>query len=73
VGLTIASLIAGGISYWILTLMQNSLGTKGFVPLVIELYGAGGAGLLVFGAIASQLRIPEVTMFGERLQAKLKR
>jgi putative peptidoglycan lipid II flippase len=73
VGLTIASLIAGGISYWILTLMQNSLGTKGFVPLVIELCGAGGAGLLVFGTIASQLRIPEVTMFGERLQAKLKR
>ncbi|MCX5965749.1 MAG: murein biosynthesis integral membrane protein MurJ [Cyanobacteria bacterium] len=73
VGLTIASLIAGGISYWILTLMQNSLGSKGFVPLVIELCGAGGAGLLVFGAIASQLRIPEVTMFGERLQAKLKR
>ncbi len=73
VGLTIASLIAGGISYWILTLMQNSLGTKGFVPLVIELCGAGGVGLLVFGTIASQLRIPEVTMFGERLQAKLKR
>ena len=73
VGLTFASLISGGISYWILTLMQNTLGTKGFVPLVIELCGAGGAGLLVFGAIASQLRIPEVTMFGDRLQAKLKR
>jgi len=73
VGLTISSLISGGISYWILTLMQNALGTKGFVPLVIELCGAGGAGLLVFGAIASQLRIPEVTMFGDRLRAKLKR
>ena len=73
VGLTIASLISGGISYWILTLMQNTLGTKGFVPLLIELCGAGGAGLLVFGAIASQLKIPEVTMFGDRLQAKLKR
>ena len=73
VGLTISSLISGGISYLILTLMQNSLGTKGFVPLVIELCGAGGVGLLVFGAIASQLRIPEVTMFGDRLRAKLKR
>ena len=73
VGLTFASLISGGISYWILTLMQNTLGTKGFVPLVIELCGAGSAGLLVFGAIASQLRIPEVTIFGDRLQAKLKR
>ena len=73
VGLTLASLISGGISYWILTLIQNTFGTKGFVPLVIELCGAGGVGLLVFGAIASQLRIPEVTMFGDRLQAKLKR
>ena len=73
VGLTLSSLISGGISYLILTLMQNSLGTKGFVPLVIELCGAGGVGLLVFGAIASQLRIPEVTMFGDRLRAKLKR
>jgi putative peptidoglycan lipid II flippase len=73
VGLTLSSLIAGGISYWILTVMQNSLGTKGFATLGIELCGAGGVGLLVFGAIASQLRIPEVTMFGERLRAKLKR
>lgn len=73
VGLTLASLISGGTSYWILTLIQNTFGTKGFVPLVIELCGAGGVGLLVFGAIASQLRIPEVTMFGDRLQAKLKR
>lgn len=73
VGLTIASLISGGIGYWILTLMQNSLGTKGFMPLLIQLCGAGGVGLLVFGAIASQLRIPEVTMFGERLRAKLRR
>jgi putative peptidoglycan lipid II flippase len=73
VGLTLSSLISGGISYWILTLMQNSLGTKGFVTLGIELCGAGGVGLLVFGSIASQLRIPEVTMFGDRLRAKLKR
>ncbi len=73
VGLTIASLISGAASYWVLTVMQNSLGTQGFVPLAIELCGAGGVGLLVFGAIASQLRIPEVTMFGDRLQAKLKR
>lgn len=72
-GLTLSSLISGGFSYGVLTLMQNSLGTKGFVTLGIELCGAGGVGLLVFGAIASQLRIPEVTMFGDRLRAKLKR
>jgi putative peptidoglycan lipid II flippase len=73
VGLTIASLVAGGASYAVLTWIQGLLGTRGFVPLVVELCVAGGAGLLIFGAIASQLRIPEVQMFGDRLQAKLKR
>jgi putative peptidoglycan lipid II flippase len=73
VGLTIASIIAGGASYGVLTWMQGLVGTRGFVPLVVELCGAGGIGLLIFGAIASQLRIPEVQMFGDRIQAKLKR
>jgi putative peptidoglycan lipid II flippase len=73
VGLTIASLIAGGVSYGVLLQVQNVLGTKGFIPLVIELCVAGGFGLVVFGSIAAQLRIPEVTLFGERILAKVKR
>lgn len=72
-GLTIASVISGGASYAVLTWLQGLLGTTGIVPLVIELCVAGGAGLLIFGTIAAQLRIPEVKMFSDRIQAKLKR
>jgi putative peptidoglycan lipid II flippase len=72
-GLLFSSLVAGGASYGVLVQMQNVLGTASFIPVLIELCVSGGIGLVVFGLIASQLRIPEVMLLGDRVLSKIKR
>jgi putative peptidoglycan lipid II flippase len=72
-GLFFASLIAGGASYGVLSQLQPILGSASFIPVLIELCISGGIGLVVFGLIASQLRIPEVTLLGDRVLSKIRR
>jgi putative peptidoglycan lipid II flippase len=73
VGLTLASLLAGIASYFVLTTLQGPLGTVGFVPVLIELCVSGGVGLVLFGLIAMQLRIPEVMLLSDRVLSKVRR
>lgn len=72
-GLTLASLLAGTASYCVLTVLQKPLGTVGFVPVLIELCVSGGVGLVIFGLIAMQLRIPEVVLLSDRIVSKVRR
>ena len=72
-GLTLASLLAGTASYCVLTVLQKPLGTVGFVPILIELCVSGGVGLVIFGLIAMQLRIPEVVLLSDRIVSKVRR
>ena len=72
-GLTLASLLAGTASYSMLTVLQKPLGTVGFVPVLIELCVSGVVGLVIFGLIAMQLRIPEVILLSDRILSKVRR
>lgn len=53
--------------------LEQWLGTEGVLPHVLQLAGAGIIGLLVFGAIATQLGLPEVEMLTGRIRQKLGR
>ena len=66
-GLTGSSIIAGVVSYGTLFGCQQLLGTKGVVIQLIELSIAGFVGLVVFGAIASLMKIPELNTFVVRM------
>nr|WP_199307402.1 murein biosynthesis integral membrane protein MurJ [Alkalinema sp. FACHB-956] len=72
-GLTIASGVAGMASWGILTQLERLLGTEGMGIQLVELTIAGGGGLLVFGAIASQLRLPELNLFVGRVLGRFQR
>lgn len=72
-GLTIASGVAGMASWGILTQLERLLGTEGMGIQLVELAIAGGGGLLVFGAIASQLRLPELNLFVGRVLGRFQR
>lgn len=72
-GLTIASGVAGMASWGVLTQLERLLGTEGMGIQLVELAIAGGAGLLVFGAIASQLRLPELNLFVGRVLGRFQR
>ena len=62
--------LAAWVSRWGL---EQWLGTEGVLPRIIQLAGAGTAGLVVFGAIATQLGLPEVEMLTGRIRQKLGR
>ena len=72
-GLLVSSFIAGGAGYGALVLVQGWIGRAGLIAALVQLAIGGGVGLLVFGALASQLRIPEVSLLGERVMSKLNR
>jgi putative peptidoglycan lipid II flippase len=68
--LTIASFIAGTASWGILWGMQQVLGTEGFLIQLLQLCVAGLLGLVIFGAIATQLNLPEVDILVDRVRQK---
>jgi len=74
-GLVMASLLAGGAcwgtSVGMTYLIQQRLGMDGFLAHLSEMSVAGLAGVVVFGAIALQLKLPEVDLLVERLRQKL--
>ncbi|MGI0493858.1 murein biosynthesis integral membrane protein MurJ [Alkalinema pantanalense CENA528] len=72
-GLTIASGLAGLASWGILTQLEKLLGTEGVGIQLVQLAIAGGGGLAVFGAISSQLRLPELNLFVGRLLGRFQR
>lgn len=71
--LTGGSAIAG-LACWGTRLGVEAIwGTEGFLIQLVNIAVAGAVGLAVFGAIATQLHLPEVTMLTERLQRRLRR
>lgn len=72
-GLVAASAIAGGLCWGSRLGLEAWLGTEGFLVQVVQLAIAGTVGLVVFGAIASQLNIPEFDMVVERLLQRFRR
>jgi putative peptidoglycan lipid II flippase len=70
-GLTIASVLAGGASWAVLFGIQSLGGKQGFIGLLLELSLAGSIGLVVFGLITARLKIPEFDLFIERLKGRL--
>ncbi|MBE9004579.1 murein biosynthesis integral membrane protein MurJ [Fortiea sp. LEGE XX443] len=69
-GLTSGSIVAGVASYATLFGLQQLLGTKGLVIQLVQLSVAGLIGLVVFAAIASLMKIPEVNIFVVRLRQR---
>jgi putative peptidoglycan lipid II flippase len=70
-GLTAASAAAGLSSWGVLFGMQSLISKQGFLELLLELCLSGLLGLTVFGAIATQLKVPEFDLFVTRLQGRL--
>lgn len=69
-GLTAASGVTGVVAWFVLRGCQSLWGTEGLLLQLLQLAIASGAGLLVFGVIVSQLRLPEVNGLLERLQQR---
>jgi putative peptidoglycan lipid II flippase len=72
-GLMFSSCISGVATWGTLQLTQGWLGEAGFLVNAGHLAIAGSVGVLVFAGIASQLKIPEVTMFSDRIRQKVLR
>jgi len=67
----IAASIAGGIaSFATLELSQHYLGKEGLLILLFELSVSGVVGIVIFGVIASWIRLPEVDVFVSRLSQR---
>jgi putative peptidoglycan lipid II flippase len=70
-GLTVASILAGLSSWGVLQGMQWALGKQGFLIALLELSVAGLIGLVLFGAIAARLKVPEFDLFVSRIKDRL--
>ncbi|MEM7770248.1 MAG: murein biosynthesis integral membrane protein MurJ [Cyanobacteria bacterium P01_A01_bin.37] len=68
-GSTIAGLVCWGTRLGV----EAIWGTEGFLIQLVNIAVAGAVGLAVFGAIAIQLHLPEVTMLSKRLQRRLRK
>lgn len=69
-GLTVGSIVAGVASYGTLVVSQQLLGKTGLLILILELCVSGLVGIIVFGAIASVMRIPEINTFITRMRQR---
>jgi putative peptidoglycan lipid II flippase len=72
-GLTLISIISGFTSWGVFTGLQNWLGVQNFVIQVLQLGAAGATGLVAFGLMVSQFRLPEVEMFTRQIRRRLGR
>jgi putative peptidoglycan lipid II flippase len=73
VGLAIASAAAGLAAWGVLQGLAQIWQTDGFWLYLAQVCLSGIAGLLAFGLLVSQLRIPEVAQFSDRLRQRLRR
>ena len=72
-GLAAASAIAGLTAWGTLRGLESLWGNSGLLILLAQLGIAGAAGLIIYIGLALQLRLPEVTQFGDRIRQKLGR
>ena len=72
-GLAAASAIAGFTAWGTLRGLESLWGNSGLLILLAQLGIAGAAGLIIYIGLALQLRLPEVTQFGDRIRQKLGR
>ena len=72
-GLAAASAIAGVTAWGTLRGLESLWGKSGLLILLAQLGIAGAAGLIVYTGLALQLRLPEVTQFGDRIRQKFGR
>jgi putative peptidoglycan lipid II flippase len=70
-GLTIGSGLAGLAASGLLNLSEQWLGTEGWLIHLVQLAIAGAGGLLIFALFATQLKLPEVNLFVNRIRQKL--
>ncbi|MBH8564155.1 murein biosynthesis integral membrane protein MurJ [Nostoc sp. CENA67] len=69
-GLTAGSIVSGIASYATLVACQQVLGKQGLLILLLQLSISGLVGIVVFGAIASFMKIPEVNTFVDRMRQR---
>lgn len=69
-GLTAGSVVTGIASYLTLVVLQQVLGKEGLLILILQLCISSLVGLVVFGAIASWMKIPEVNSFVIRMRQR---
>ncbi len=67
------SAIAGIACYSTRLGIESVLGTEGFLIQLVNIALAGLVGLGVFGAIATQLNLPEVTLLVDRVKQRIRR
>ena len=71
IGLFIATLLAGLASYGVSKAIENTIGNDNLLLLLIELSLASGVAIVIFGAIAALLKLPELDMLTSRIRQKL--
>ena len=72
-GLAAASAITGFTAWGTLRGLESLWGNSGLLILLAQLGIAGAAGLIIYIGLALQLRLPEVTQFGDRIRQKFGR
>ena len=72
-GLSIATIVAGLASYGVSQAIENTIGNDNLLLLLIELSLASGVAIIIFGAIAAFLKLPELDILTSRLRQKLGR
>ena len=72
-GLFIATAVAGGASYGVSQVWENTLGNNNLLMLIVELSIASGVAVIIFGLIAMQLKLPELNILTSRIRQKLGR
>jgi len=73
IGLTLASIFTGFVSWVTLKLTQHFFGSNGLILLLIELGIASLAGLGIFALLVIQLKLPEVDMFVARISQRFRK
>jgi putative peptidoglycan lipid II flippase len=71
VGLTLISFIAGAASWGVSWGLQFWWDTHGWLFVVVKLAIAGGIGLGLFLILVTQLKLPEVDLFVEKIKSRL--
>ncbi|WP_319421259.1 murein biosynthesis integral membrane protein MurJ [Pleurocapsa sp. FMAR1] len=72
-GLFVATLAAGFASYGVSQGLERTIGNDNLLLLLIELSLANGVAIIIFGAIAMQLKLPELNLLVGRIRQKLGR
>ena len=65
--------MAGLASYGVSQVWQTTIGNDNLLLLLVELSISSAIAIIIFGAIAFQLRLPELEMLTSRIRQKLSR